>query len=428
VGLAERVDPANAPHGVNDSERLLFRQLYETLVRVDCEGHAHAGLAASWRLDESRPRTWVVTLRDGARFADGTPVTPAEVVSAWTGGSGALIARVGRAIESIASLDDRTLAITLRRVGDGSPRELADTRLAIARSVAGSPWPLGTRGLRTMIEGTAGAGGRMVITLVASSGSAPAAAAGSAAPLRFLVAEGLDRRDFLDEGVDLVATRDPAALAYAATLPQFVPLPLAWHRTHVFVSPWRGPSLPRPSPDIGQALARDGVRGEARGAEGPFWWGRPGDCGVEGPPQQPEPAGARARVVYEDGDEASRDLAERLVGLARGGKPGAGGILDALTQPAPGRTFQRAEALRPGELATSLQRGSDAGYILSFDRVPLDPCQALLEIVERLPWLDPAAIVPLIDTRPWAILRRGRAGLFVEGDGGLLITRAGIER
>src|SRR5678815_5156745 len=36
VALNERVDPANAPHPSNESERLVFRQLYETLVRVDC--------------------------------------------------------------------------------------------------------------------------------------------------------------------------------------------------------------------------------------------------------------------------------------------------------------------------------------------------------------------------------------------------------
>src|SRR5439155_19885395 len=50
IALGDRVDPANAPHPTNDSERLLFRQLYETLVRVDCEGRVRPGLAASWRL------------------------------------------------------------------------------------------------------------------------------------------------------------------------------------------------------------------------------------------------------------------------------------------------------------------------------------------------------------------------------------------
>src|SRR5687768_2231798 len=65
VALSERVDPSNAPYPSNESERLLFRQLYETLVRADCDGHLRPGLAASWRLD-GNGRTWIVTLRENA--------------------------------------------------------------------------------------------------------------------------------------------------------------------------------------------------------------------------------------------------------------------------------------------------------------------------------------------------------------------------
>src|SRR5258706_10078112 len=48
VAVSDRIDPSNAPHPSNESERLLFRQLYETLVRVDCHGRVRPGLAASW--------------------------------------------------------------------------------------------------------------------------------------------------------------------------------------------------------------------------------------------------------------------------------------------------------------------------------------------------------------------------------------------
>ncbi len=47
VGLHQRVDASHAPHPSNDSERLVFRQLYETLVSVDCMGRPEAGLASS---------------------------------------------------------------------------------------------------------------------------------------------------------------------------------------------------------------------------------------------------------------------------------------------------------------------------------------------------------------------------------------------
>ena len=82
VGLTDRIDSSHAPRPSNDGERLLFRQLYETLVRADCMGRVIPGLAASWRLDGDG-RTWIVTLRENARFSDGTMATPADVRASW---------------------------------------------------------------------------------------------------------------------------------------------------------------------------------------------------------------------------------------------------------------------------------------------------------------------------------------------------------
>jgi hypothetical protein len=42
--------------------------------------------------------------------------------------------------------------------------------------------------------------------------------------------------------------------------------------------------------------------------------------------------------------------------------------------------------------------------------------------MEAMGWLDPETIVPLVDTRMRAIVRRGRSGLTAEWDGGLLIV------
>ena len=97
--------------------------------------------------------------------------------------------------------------------------------------------------------------------------------------IRFLVAPG-DPRDLLDDGVDLLLTRDPATLDYAATLPQFQSVPLAWQRIHVLLTPGRSRSSPSLSEDARQVLADDAVRGEAQGARGPFWWQMLPDCEV----------------------------------------------------------------------------------------------------------------------------------------------------
>jgi hypothetical protein len=428
VALTEPVDPANAPYPANDSERLLFRQLYETLVRVDCEGQVRPGLAASWRPDASE-RTWIVTLRDDARFTDGAPVTTADVLASWTRGGigGDLQPLVSGYVESAVAAGDRALAITLRAARDDAPLVLAHIDLAIAKRSPGSPWPLGTRAARMAQDrATADASGRTVITLtgIATGSTAPDA---GAAPwsVRILVHPGRDARDFLDEGVDLLVTRDPAALDYAATLPQFLSVPLEWQRTHVFVSRRREPSLPPLTAEARQALAGDAIRGEARGAAGPFWWTARPDCGIVPAETRGELPPATGRVVFPQEDGAARDLAERVVGLARVRSPAATAILDALLSGPPGQTFQQAVGLTGQALALAQARGVDAGYVLALDRRPLDPCQELRALVDRLGWLDPDTIVPLVDTRLRVIARRGRSGVTAEWDGGLLITGVG---
>ena len=49
IALLEPVDAGHAPTPANDAERLVFRQLYEPLVRVDCAGVVRPGLASRWR-------------------------------------------------------------------------------------------------------------------------------------------------------------------------------------------------------------------------------------------------------------------------------------------------------------------------------------------------------------------------------------------
>ena len=403
VALTERINPLNAPRPSNDGERLLFRQLYETLVRVDCEGRAIPALASSWRRSVDG-RSWIVTLRPDAQFADGSPVTAPDVMAGWsrdrTGGE--LQPHVSRLVQSIISIDDQTLAITLRSRVD-TPLALAHTDLAIARPVPGSPWPIGTRAARITADREA-----LVVTMTGAS-------------VRFLVVPG-DPRDLLDKGVDLLVTRDPAALNYAATLPQFQSIPLAWQRTEVLFSPGRVRTAPSLSEDARQTLASDAVRGEARGAVGPFWWQMMSDCEVA--PSQPHDPSAPAsgRIVYDAADSAARDLAERLVGLANASGSSASPILEALAPDRRRRTYQRAAGLTGETLAQARRGGTDAGYIVSLDRHPLDPCHELQMITAGARWLDPETVVPLVDTRLRAIVRRGRAGADADWDGGLLIT------
>jgi hypothetical protein len=384
VGLTDRIEASHAPRPTNPSERLLFSQLYETLVRVDCMGRVRPGLASSWRLDEKSAFVWTVTLREDARFSDGSPVTAADVRAGWTrnGVDRQFQASVSRLVEAVTVVDDRTLVIQLadRRTLD-APMTLAHPHLAIARRVANSPWPMGSRSSRLETSTSA-------TEVTVNRDHLPA--------LRFLLARS-DPRDLLDAGADLLLTRDPATLGYAATLPHYQRVPLAWQRTHIFLA--SGPSAVL-SDDERRALAVDAVRGEARGAQDPLWF-ETVNC------HQGAVAGLRAqvptpRIVYDENDPAARDLAERFVALAR-------------------RTFQRATGLSGEALAKTRRDGTDAGYIASVDSRPLDPCLELAALLDSFPWLRRTTIVPLVDTRLQAVVRRGRSGLITEFDGSVLI-------
>ena len=411
VGLTDRTDPSNAPRPTNASERLLFSQVYETLVRIDCMGRVRPGLASSWQLDERSGFLWIVTLRENARFSDGTAVTAADVRAGWIrdGSDHQFPSDVSRLIGGVNVVDDRTLIIQLSTFRSDAPVALAHPALAVVRRVADSPWPLGTRSNRLTPRGDAvRTGGRSELTV--DRNPLP--------PLRFLVAPG-DARDLLDLGVDLLLTRDPVTLDYAATLQDFQRLALPWQRTHLFLTAGRSSQSPALSDAARQALATDSVRGEARGAQGPFWFttaqcqGRP-VAGIR--PHTPAP-----RIVYDANDGVARDLAERLVGLVGAPGPAATPILDALLPDRPRRTFQRATGLTGAELANARQAGTDAGYVVPVQSRPLEPCVELDALKERVPWIGPWTILPLVDTRLQAVVRRGRSGLTTDFDGSVLI-------
>ena len=416
VGLPERVDPTHAPRPTTPSERLLFDQLYETLVRVDCMGRLRPGLATSWRPEprvavvaDSSTRLWIVTLRENARFADGMPVTAAAVHASWlqNGVRGQSGRYVSRLVSWVDELDDRTLAIHLNSNRFDAPAALAHPDLAVARRTADSPWPLGTRS--SSIEGTGAVPGSARSDLTVRRENLP--------PLKFLIAAG-DPRDLLDAGADLLITRDPATLDYATTLPDLQRVPLGWQRTYVYLTAGRSPSSPSLSEEARQALAADAVRGEARGAQGPFWF-ETAEC-------LPFPRGGMAahvptpRIVYDAADPVARDLAERFVALAGTSGPAATAFLKAILPDRPRRTVERATGLTGEALTKARGQGTDAGYIAFVDRRPFDPCDAKYTLFLG-PFQWATTLLPLVDTRRQALVRRGRSGLTTDFDGSLLI-------
>jgi hypothetical protein len=380
IALSGGVDLAHAPVPATDAERMVFRQLYETLVRLDCDGVPQPALAASWTSSESG-RRWTLTLRPDARFWDGGPVTAREVIASWTAGDTALLA--GATFEAV---DDHTLVVRLATESSALPPQLADPGLSVTRPAPDQGWPTGSGAYRADTSP-----GRVVLSPVF----------GLRRPVVVLRPLGpADARDWLDRGIDLLVTDDAAALSYAASRPELATRPLPWDRTYLLLA--RG-SVPAVTSAWRESLARDAVHVDARPAEAPAWWTAFPAC--VGPP--PEGAGAapapisRPLIVYPRDDATARDLAGRLVALeGEGGGPAV-----------------RVAGLAPGELAAALASGQSAQVVIPAPRDVPGPCRAVQRLVAQAPWLSLVTqIVPLVDTRRRVVWRRGAAAFTMDWD------------
>ena len=210
-----------------------------------------------------------------------------------------------------------------------------------------------------------------------------------------------DLRDAIDHGTDLVQTADPALLDYVRRRPGITAVAFPWHRTYVLLLPVRSPgvgaAIPADTAAFQAGLARDAVRADARAAAGPFWWDARAAC-----PTRPAPIARRAptgAIAYPGGDPVARDLAERLVALAGGNVTARGLAADSF--------------------GVALQLETERGYVLGVPRQALVPCR------ESAAWPPGAAVVPLVDARPYAVLRRGAPALVVEWDGAVRPAEAG---
>jgi hypothetical protein len=375
VALPEPVDPAHAPAPRNDTERLVFRQLYETLIRVDCTGRVLPGLAGS--AERSARDVWTFTLRDEARFWDGAPVTTRDVLAAWRTRDSTLAQRV-------TIIDEHTLTV---RQPDTPFQPFADPALAVSKPAPGGGWPIGT-GAHWVTGAPTGESDLLWVYPVPPATRPVLKLATVAAPRL---------RDALDEGADLLLTGDPAVLEYASTRPGHRDVPLEWHRTYVLLAPGRtNPGFAT----IRRESLREAVHLDARPAEPPgdgrFWFTDVRTCGL--PRDASEPAARRQRIVYDQTDRSAADLAARLVGLGAAGPHAV------------------AAGLAPGAFAAALETARDAAYVVALRRRVYDVCRAARELPS---WIASGTIEPLVDIRWHAVARRGLARLSVDWDGTL---------
>jgi hypothetical protein len=359
IALTDSVDPAHAPVPTNDSERLLFRQLYRNLVRIDCQGKVRPDLAEAWSFD-SAARSWTFTLRDVTISPDGSRLLATHVLTSWRSHP-RLLAALG--IDSAVAVNARTLVVGVRP-GGSEPKLFAQPALSVTLSPALS---------------------------LASNGQFVRPSAAGPTVVDFLTVHG-DLRDALDSGVDLLVTRDADLAEYASRKPDLQTFPLPWSRTYVLVQPPGGDSLQgfESADSLRASLARDAVRADARPAQT-----IPSSCSSVAAPERLDHL---SRVAYQAKDVVARGLAERIVAL-NGDDPEL-----------------RVEALPDSAFAASLRAGRERAYILALPISLEDICST------GLPFPEQALVHPLIDTRARAIVRRGSPELTVEWDGTLRLA------
>ncbi|MEV4481375.1 ABC transporter substrate-binding protein [Micromonospora coxensis] len=130
--LSSGFDPMNASSAVATA---VNQHVFEALVDLDpITRKPYLALAAAQPTVSTDGLTWTVTLREGAKFSDGTPVTAADV--AWSfqraldPANKALMAGFITFIDKVAAKDERTAEFTLKH-----PFSLFPQRIAVIKIV-----------------------------------------------------------------------------------------------------------------------------------------------------------------------------------------------------------------------------------------------------------------------------------------------------
>ncbi|HJR62446.1 MAG TPA: ABC transporter substrate-binding protein [Gemmatimonadaceae bacterium] len=438
VGSSEAIDATGLVRPSTGVQQMVFDALYETLIGVDCEGGIVPRLAASWSA-EMGGRQWTFTLRDSARFSDGSPAAAAHVIESWADdprsdrSAASLMATAG----ATATADSNRITISFQDPHPTPPRLLAHPAFAVRRQLPGNAWPMGTGPYRVDSQSLNAARGASATLrlLPVHTGGGPV--------IELHTSAASDARDLLDAGVDVVLTSVPAAIAYAATRPELAVHPLPWDRTYAILSSSRRPGTATPEDlaALGDLFARDAIRTDARGARSSAWWRDLPTCRVATPDGAVRTAALpRSRIVYAHDDSVARELAARIVAVAAFGSQRSqeatllGAALPELVTS--GRMLS-AVGLAPAELAVSLRAAFDRAYVVSLPSDPTAPCVALQELIDRAPLVslaiereaaEPAlassfrleeALVPVVETRSHLIVRRGAVDIELGANGGV---------
>ena len=427
--LIDPVDPDHAPIPRNISERLVFAQLYETLVQVDCTGQTRPGLAASWAPAENHTE-WTFTLREGSRFWDGSRITADEVQKSLAG----LLAL------EMKALDDLRLAVRLTSPDPQFPEMLAHPSTAVAARRPGWRWPVGSGPCRLRASDPAPLPD---LTCLPNQNHPDWPTWKS---LTFRVLPGTDPRDLVATEMDLALVRDMDAVGFFDAAPGFHAVPLPWNRQYLLVCP---PEMnPHGADHWVQAAAKFDAGRDVTAVSARAWneitfpAGDPQFCpGLNGPVTDVGSAKLewnlaqkildRNVLVYPEDDPGAREMANRLGALT-------GSSVRTASLPAEGADF-------------ALQWQMAGAFVLPLDQQYPTGCQQMATLLGMADWLQDAAlgrtnhsmeplagadltaaaptmtpsealisqdlVRPLGLSRPWLVVRGSLAGLDLSYDG-----------
>jgi len=432
LALGEAVDPAHAPVPVTAAERTVFANCYETLTRVTCEGVVQPGLAEQWeRLDDGR--RWRLTLREGAVFWDGTPVTSRNVVQSWSrNGNLALatglpgpdlwLAPGGRGLVVQSA---RILEIHLGEPQDDLPSLLAHPALAIATLRQGWLWPVGSGPCRLAADTT-----QPIPDLVCRPNlhhpEYP-----TWASLTFRILPGADDRDLLNDA-DLAVIRNRHAAAYYQEIEGVQSGPLPFDRLYVLLVPPRSGLDTKAAFQANHGTVTPAESRDTRSLD--FHGCRPLSCpqlhgptlGLSSPLLDPDPALnalVERRLVFAANDPDALALAERV---------------DAFLE-----ANLELHAAKGLDLGRDLLNGRAAAYVVKLEAQYPTACLTMASLLARADWLqqrvsqeiDACAaskelardglVVPLVQTRQRLVWRGPLVGLRLAHDGALLVDGLG---
>jgi hypothetical protein len=459
VALIDPVLAQHAPVPTSEAERLVFAQLFETLVTVDCRGQVRPGLAREWSKSPDA-REWRFTLRPNARFSDGSHLSAEDVRRSWeeirllqnrTDGPARVVPWAWVRPESVRTLGEDVLHVSLTEPQGDDPTVFAHPALAVVKGRSSRGWPLGSGAyLLSMAR-------RQEISCLPNP-FCPGDRRGHV-PLVFRSRPGTDARDLLAEKPDALLARDRSVLEYAGLLPDYSRSLPGGRCTYYLVSS----SIPFPAsqqdPDyaheltlLRRELARD-VEGDepgfppadARPVE-TIWSSAPATLYSPAPLSR-DPLG-RPRLVYPEDDDDARRIAERVVARVSVSRSGS-----ASPQSGEGATLLESSGL-PGPAASGtptwwfdldLDRGEAWGYIVPARSNDPRAERDTRKIFSSLAWFedpspregvepeDPdqqpryviAAAVPLVSTYSRLILRDGVMEVLRDGLGTFRFFRTG---